>query len=312
MNLKNKRVMVIGGAGFIGSHTVDELIKRKAKVVIVDNLSTGRKENINSLAKFYKLNIANDKIKDIIIKEKPEVMYIFSFFVLVPRSTKDPLLDIDNIVGAIKILQTAKDIGVKKIIYSSSGFLYGNNPNMPVKETEPIDPVTPYVVSKSAIENYLRFYKKAYNLPFVILRYSAVYGPRQVTGAMADYIRKLYNNKQADIWGDGRKTRDYVFIKDIVRANIMALDVANNHENPVFNLGGGVETTLNKLYQTIASLLKKESKPIYHSDRPGEQIRYCLDNEKINKYLGWDVSCPLAKGLKETVEYWKNTWSKKK
>jgi len=298
MNLKNKKILVTGGAGFIGSHTVDALIKQGARVVVVDNLFTGRKENLNPQAKFYQINIADPKIEEILEKEKPEFIYHFAFFVLVPKSVENPLLDIDCLVGSLRILQRAKNLGVKKVVLSSSGFLYGNTKNLPAKETEPVMPISPYIVTKDAVENYLRFYYSAYKLPYVILRYSAVYGPRQVTGAMADYIRKLAQDQQAEIWGDGNKTRDYVFIKDVVNANLLALDVSENHPNPVFNIGTGVETTLNAVYEKIADLLSKKSQPIYHPDRPGEQIRYCLDNSKAKKELGWQPKINLDEGLK--------------
>jgi len=305
MNLKNKKILVTGGAGFIGSHTVDALINQGAEVVVVDNLSTGRKENLNPQAKFYEVNIARPKIEEILEKEKPEFIYHFAFFVLVPKSVENPLLDMDCLVGSLRILQKAKNLGVKKIILSSSGFLYGNTKNLPAKETEPVMPISPYIVSKNAIENYLKFYYSAYKLPYVILRYSAVYGPRQITGAMADYIRKLAKNQQAEIWGDGNKTRDYVFIDDVVRANLLALGVNNNYPNPVFNIGIGIETTLNSLYKKIADLLNKEAKPIYYSDRPGEQIRYCLDISKAKRELEWQPEYNLNEGLKETLRYWK-------
>ena len=303
MELQNKKILVTGGAGFIGSHTVDALIEKGAKVIVIDNLSTGKKENLNPKAKFYKINIADPEIEEILEKEKPEIIYHFTFFVLVPKSVEDPLLDMDNIIGSVRMLKKVKELGgIEKIIFSSSGFLYGNTKNLPAKETEPVNPVSPYVVAKLAVENYLKFYKQVFGIPYVILRYSAVYGPRQVTGAMADYIRKLSEGKQAEIWGDGNKTRDYVYISDVVRANLLALDAPNDHSNPVFNIGTGIETTLNTLYKKIADLLDKKVKPIYHPDRIGEQIRYCLDVSKIKKKLGWEPRYNLDEGLKLTLK----------
>jgi len=304
MNLKDKKILVTGGAGFIGSHTVDALINQGAKVVVVDNLSTGRKENLNSQAKFYKVNIADPKIEEILEKEKPEIIYHFAFFVLVPKSTENPLLDVDCLIGSLRILQKAKNIGVKKIIFSSSDFLYGNTKNLPAKENELVSPIAPYNVAKNTIENYLRFYHSAYKLPYVILRYATIYGPRQVKGAMADYIRKLSQGQQAEMWGDGNKTRDYIFIDDVVRANLLALELDDNHSSPVFNIAVATETTLNALYKKIADLLNKEAKPIYLPDRPGELMRFCLDNSKAKKELDWEPKINLDKGLKETLKYW--------
>ena len=208
----------------------------------------------------------------------------------------------DSIVGSANIFQLANVNKVQKVVFSSSGFLYGNNPNLPVKETEPIDYVSPYVVSKFTAENYLRYFMKVYGLPHVIFRYAAVYGPRQVTGAMADYIRKLSASQQAEIWGDGSKTRDYVYVDDVVRANIMALDLPSSYPDPVFNIGTGVETTLNDIYRNIAQLLKKEAKPIYLPDRSGEQMRYALDSSKVRIVMNWQPLVSLSDGLRKRID----------
>jgi UDP-glucose 4-epimerase len=301
-NVRGKTILVTGGAGFIGSHTVDALTERGARVVVVDDLSTGLAQNLNPQATFYKLNLADDAIEEVLEKERPEIIYHFAFFVLVPRSVENPLLDMDVVSGTLRVLRKAKAIGVRRIVLASSGFLYGNTPNLPANEGCPIDPVSPYVVSKHAIENYLRFYYKAYRIPFTILRYAAIYGPRQMTGAMADYIRKLSAGAQAEIWGDGSKTRDYVFIDDVVRANLLALTVSPDHPNPVFNIGTGIETTLNTVYHRIAELLGVPARPVYYPDRPGEQIRYCLDNAKAKRELGWEPKWSLAEGLPVTVK----------
>jgi len=301
INLKNRAVLVTGGAGFIGSHTVDALIKQGAEVIIIDNLVTGRKENLNPKAKFYNINIADPEIEQVFKKEKPEFIYHFAFNVLVPKSVENLLMDMDSIAGAANVFQNANRYGVKKIFFVSSGFVYGNNQNIPVKETEPIDFVSPYVVAKYAAENYLRYFRKVYGLPHVIFRYAAIYGPRQVTGAMADYIRKLSSGQQAEIWGDGSKTRDYVYIDDVVRANIMALDLSLDYPNPVFNIGTGIETTLNDVYKNIAAILGKEAKPIYLPDRLGEQMRYALDSSKIKSVLNWQQSVDLKDGLKRRI-----------
>ncbi len=304
MELKNKKFLVTGGAGFIGSHTVDTLIKEGVRVAIIDNLVTGRKENLNPEAKFYNLNIANPEVEKVFREEKPEFIYHFAFNVLVPKSVEDPLMDMDSIAGAINIFQNAKKYGVKKIIFSSSGFLYGNTENLPAKETEPIMPISPYIVSKQAIENYLEFYRTTFNLPYVVLRYSAVYGPRQFTGAMADYIRKLADNKQAEMYGDGEKTRDYVYIEDVIKANLLALEVSPDFSKPIFNIGTGIETTLNDLYKKIAQILGKEANPIYLPDRAGEQYRYSLDYSKAKKELGWEPKCNLEEGLRKRVDWY--------
>jgi UDP-glucose 4-epimerase len=302
MDLKNKTILITGGAGFIGSHMADALIDRGANVLVIDNLVTGRRENLNPKAVFYEMNMASPEIENIFKEKRPEIIYHFAFNVLVPKSVDNPLIDIDSIEGSIRVLTYAKNYGAKKIIFSSSGFVYGNSQNLPAKETEPIVPITPYVIAKRAVEDYLAFFKKTYGLSYVIFRNAAVYGPRQVTGAMADYIRKLKDGKQADIWGDGTKTRDYLYVSDVVDANLLALDLDDNFENPVFNLGTGRETTLNELYSKLADILSKENKPNYLEDRKGEQIRYCLDFSKAKEVLKWEPKISLEEGLKLRIE----------
>jgi UDP-glucose 4-epimerase len=266
-------------------------------VIVLDNLVTGKRENVNPEAKFYEINIADPQVKSIFEAERPEIVYDFAFNVLVPKSVEDPLVDMDSIIGGVNLLKGAKEVGIKKFLFSSSGFVYGNTKKLPANESEPIDPISPYVVSKNAVENYIKFFNKAYDLPYVIFRYAAVYGPGQVTGAMSDYIRTLSRGDQAKIWGAGKKTRDYVYIDDVVSANILSLDLPAEFKDPVFNVGTGKETTLNELYETVARLLNKEAKPVYLPDRPGEQIRYSLDASKINKTIGWMAKYNLEAGL---------------
>ncbi len=305
MNLKNKKILVTGGAGFIGSHTVDALIKKGARVVVVDNLSTGRKENLNPAAKFYKLNINSPKIEEIIKKEKPEIIYHFAFYVKVPKSVQDPMLDMDCLIGSIRILKAARELkNFKKFIFASSGFLYKDSKNLSIQEGAPIDPISPYIIAKRAVEDYVGFFKNAFGVPYVVMRYTTTYGPRQTTGAMADYIKKLSQGKQAEIWGDGTKIRDYLYVKDAVRANLKALNIKNDYPNPVFNVSTGIETTLNDLYHKIARLLGKKAKPIYYPDRPSERMRCAPDASKIKEELGWKPTVSLDEGLIKLLKFW--------
>lgn len=306
MNLKGKKVLITGGAGFIGSHTGDALIKKGAKVVVVDNLDTGLKENINKKAKFYKLNIADKKLEQVFKREKPEIIYHFAANAIVPRSVKNPLIELDAISGTLNILVNAQKYGVKKIIFSSSSFIYGNSNKLPLKEGSRLQLISPYAISKATIEQYLDFFRRVYHLPYVALRYATVYGPRQRMSAMADYVRTLKRGDQAEIWGDGTKTRDYVYIDDIVKANLLALKVSDSYKSPIFNVGSAKETTLNELYYEIAKILGKKANPIYLPDRPGELIRYCVDYSKIKKELGWKPTIGLKRGLskKAVAEGW--------
>lgn len=301
MNLKGKKFLVTGGAGFIGSHTADALIAAGAKVAIVDNLFTGRRGNIHPKAKFYRANIASPRLAQAFRAFRPEYVYHLAFHVRVPEVTKNPLLHKDSIIGSINLLHTCAQYGVRKVIFSSSGFLYGNTKHLPARETEPVSFVSPYVAAKRTVEHYLETFRALRGLPYVILRYAAVYGPRQVTGAMADYIRKLKAGKRAVMWGDGRKTRDYVYIDDVVRANLLALRVPDHHGSPIFNVGTGRETSLNALYEKIAALLGRSGRPRYLPDRPGEQIRYALSYAKIRRALNWEPRVGLNEGLRKVV-----------
>jgi UDP-glucose 4-epimerase len=301
MQLRGRKVLVTGGAGFIGSRTVAALVARGARVVIVDNLSTGHAHNLIREAVFYNMSIADEAFDEVLDREQPEIIFHFAFHVLVPQSVENPLLDMESIAGSLRLLRWAARAEVTRIVFASSGFLYGNTLQLPVSEDAPIDPVTPYVVSKHAVENYLHFYHKAFGLPFTILRYAAIYGPGQVTGAMADYIRRLTVGEQAEIWGDGTKTRDYVYIDDVVQANLRALELPAGHVNPVFNIGTGVETTLNTVYAKIARMVGTPARPIYYPDRPGEQLRYSLANRKAKEELGWIPEVDLERGLEATV-----------
>ena len=204
--------------------------------------------------------------------------------------------------GSINILQSAKKYGIKKIIYSSSGFIYGNNPNLPLKETEPHDPGAPYAIAKFAVEGYLHFYRKSFGIDSVVFRNAAVYGPRQITGAMAAYIRELQQGVPSEFYGV--KTRDYVFVSDVVDANLRALTLAPNHPDPVFNLGMGGEMHLIDLYKTLAVLLHKEARPVPLPERTGEQNRYCVDTAKVASALGWTPKVTLEEGLRKTLAYW--------
>lgn len=304
-SLKGKTFLITGGAGFMGSHVVDAIIKRSGKVVIIDNLSTGRRENLNPKAIFYKGNIADEKKIDEIFKRyKPDYVYHFAYYVIVPKSIENPLLDMDSLRGSINLLQAAKKYGIKKIIFSSSGFIYGNNPNLPLKETEPHERgAAPYAITKYAIEGYLHFYKKNFGIDYVIFRNAAVYGPRQITGAMAAYIRELKAGVPTEFYGV--KTRDYVYISDVVDANLRALSLLSDHPSPIFNLGRGSETHLIDLYLTLAKILGKNPQPVKLPPRPGEQDRYRVDIKKAIRDLGWKPQVKLEEGLRETLAYWK-------
>lgn len=300
-----KTILVTGGAGFIGSHLTSALLAQGHKVVVVDNLSTGKKENVNKKAVFYKMDINDTRFENVFKKHRPFAVFMLAFNTNVPKSVKDPLFDSGSITGSVHTLELARKYKVKKVVFSSTSFVYGNTKVMPTKETEPVIADNPYIISKSAVENYVKFYGKAYGLSYVIFRYATTYGPGQTGGAMADYIRSIFAGKQADIFGNGKKTRDYMYVGDIVKANILALSYSSKKNiEPVFNLSTGKETTLYTLYKKIAKILgKPKAEPRFLPDRPGELMRSRLDSAKAKKYLGWKPSVSFDQGLKNTVDY---------
>ena len=307
MNVENVTILVTGGAGFIGSHLVDALLEKKANVVVVDNLSTGKRNNVNPGAKFYEMDMNDPGFEEVFKKERPEIVYMLGFNTDVPKSVKNPVFDSRSILGSLRTLEFARMHETRKVIFCSTSFVYGNTKNLPTKETEPVIPDNPYIISKFAVENYVQFYGRTYGVEYVIFRFATTYGPRQVGGAMADYIRSIYAGKQAAIYGDGTKTRDYTYISDIVASNLLALDYKPDGAIlPIFNLSNNKENNLNTLYKKIANLLgRPEAEPEYNPDRPGEMMRSRLDNAKAKEHLGWQPSVSFDEGLRMTVEYFK-------
>jgi UDP-glucose 4-epimerase len=303
-NIKYKNILITGGAGFVGSHLADSLISQGCRVVVIDDLSKGRQEYINSASTFYQLNTTNRlEVQKIFEKERPEIIYQLAANTNVPSSVRNPLYDFETLFGALNIIDACREFCINKIIYVSSGFIYGNTKNRPVKEDEPFIPLSPYGITKKTIEYYLIFYKEVYNLSYAIVRPATIYGPRQNYGAMADYIRKLSQGLQAEIYGDGSKTRDYIFITDAIKVLLGLANIPDDFVDPDFNFGTGIETSLNELYFTIAGLLGKSASPIYLQPRPGELENYSLDSTKLKKAIGWKPTYSLAEGLQETLRY---------
>jgi UDP-glucose 4-epimerase len=302
-------VLVTGGAGFIGSHLVPALVDQGHEVAVVDNLSTGRVENLDERAAFHELDMNDDALAGVFEEHRPEAVYMLAFNTNVPLSVRDPVLDSGSITGSLRTLDLARQHGASKVVFASSSFAYGNAEELPTPETHPIIPSNPYVISKSATENYVRFFHEAHGLDAVIFRYATTYGPRQTGGAMADYIRSIHAGGAAKIYGDGSKTRDYTFVGDIVNANLMALDYSfPAGVVPVLNLGTGTETSLVELYGEIAKLLgRPDAKPEFEPDRPGEIMRSALDNSRAAEFLGWRPQVSLVDGLRATVDHYVST-----
>lgn len=300
---KNKRVLVVGGAGFIGSHTVDALVAEGARVSIVDNLSTGLRSNCHPKAQLYVFNaVSPQKMENIFKKEKPEFVMIFSSLVDVPTAIAKPLLASEGIATTINVCEHAVRHKIRKVLYASSGFIYGNTRRIPIKETEPFQPVNPYNIAKATSEYFMQFFSDRYGLPYVALRYAPVYGPRRMIGPIADYIRKISAGKRAEIYGV--KTRDYIFVGDVVRANLTAMEKRTSGVSPIFNIGTGREVPLGAVYALVARLLGKPGNtPLQKRSRSSEINRFALDIKKASRMLGFKPQVSLADGLQKTIEW---------
>lgn len=303
------KVLVTGGAGFIGSHLVDRLIQEGHQAVVVDNLSTGKKKNIHKDAIFYKMDILSDRLEKVFQKEKPEVVSHHAAQMDVRRSVADPTFDAQsNILGLLNLLERAVKNGTRRVVFASSGgAIYGEQKVFPAPEEHPTRPLSPYGVSKLASEHYLYYYQSVCGLEYTALRYSNVYGPRQdpfgEAGVVAIFTQKLLKGEQPIINGNGMQTRDYVFVEDVVEANMA---VIHGQVNDTFNVGTGKETSVNQLYRYLLDITGAKVKEIHGPEKKGEQIRSSLDAQKIHKTLDWEPRVQLPEGLMKTVDYFRN------
>ncbi len=301
--------IVTGGAGFIGSHIVDLLIEKGHKVIIIDNLSTGSKKNINPQAKFCETDIASPKIAAIFSREKPDFVFHLAAQIDVRISVADPLLDAQtNILGSLNIIENSSKSNVKKIIFASTGgAIYGEADIIPTPEDYPEKPLSPYGIAKLSIEKYLYYYKMIKNLNYTALRMANIYGPRQNSkgeaGVIAIFIDKLLRGEQPIINGAGTITRDYVYVKDAAKAYMMSVEKPVSGE---FNLGTAKETTVNEIYQKITEKMQINTPPVHGPEKIGEQKRSCLDWQKAQRVFGWSPKYDLDKGITETVEWFKS------
>ena len=301
------KILVTGGAGFIGSHLADKLIEKKHRVIIVDNLSTGKKKFVNKKAKFYRADVKSSKIDEIFRKEKPEIVFHLAAQTSVLYSLKHPLKDATtNIWGSLKIIGKSAEYGVKKLIFiSTGGAIYGEAEEIPSLETTEAKPDSPYGLSKLTIDNYLtNYYGRVRKLKFISLRLSNVYGPRQdpygEAGVVAVFINNLLKNKSCFINGTGRQTRDFIHVDDIVAACLKAI----NKGQGIYNIGTGKETSIRVLYHLIAGLIS-EKKPQYRDKVPGEVFRSALKISKAGRELDWRPKMELIRGIKKTITYFK-------
>lgn len=304
------KILVTGGAGFIGSHVVDAFLAEGHQVAIFDNLSTGVRENIPPNVEFFEGDITDAvRVKEVLETYRPEVIDHHAAHIQVGNSVIDPHFDANaNIFGVLNIMQVAKDLGtVKKVIMASTGgAMYGDQP-LPFTETMIPQPVSPYGISKRSGEMYLYFYFAQYGISFTALRYSNVYGPRQnphgESGVVAIFLERLLQNKPVVIHGDGTNTRDYVYVVDVARANLLALNYQGIGE---FNIGTQTETSTNDVFKNVVSLLGIDVPENHGPARPGEQKRSSLSYEKAKQVLGWEPQVKFAEGLEKTVRYFQS------
>jgi UDP-glucose 4-epimerase len=303
-------ILVTGGAGFIASHIVDAYLAEGHRVTIVDNLSTGKRANINPAAEFHNVDIRDaEALAKIITPGKFDVVNHHAAQMDVRRSVADPVYDASvNIVGVLTLLEASVKSGIQRVVFASSGgAIYGEQEVYPAPEMHPTRPISPYGVAKLSTELYLFYYAAVYGLESVALRYANVYGPRQnpegEAGVIAIFTTKLLKGEQPVINGDGGQTRDYVFVGDVVKANVLALKTKGFS---VFNVGTGVETDVNGIFRVIKAATGSACKEIHGEAKKGEQRRSVLDATKLSTQLGWRPEVSLNEGLKKTVEFFRS------
>lgn len=304
------KILVTGGAGFIGSHLVDAFLQSGHTVTVIDDLSTGRESNLNPRASFQRADIRDGgAVERLFSTGRFDVVCHHAAQMDVRRSVADPVYDASvNVLGVLTLLEASIRHGVTKVLFASTGgAIYGEQDYFPADEVHPTRPVSPYGVAKLTTEQYLFYYKSVHGLNSICLRYANVYGPRQnpegEAGVVAIFTRKMLKGEDPVINGEGKQTRDYVFVGDVVRANLLALE---HPGSGVYNVGTGVETDVNILFRHLKRLTGSGCEERHGPAKKGEQMRSVLDAKKIAGELGWSVTVPLEEGLRRTVEYFRH------
>lgn len=303
------RIMVTGGAGFIGSHVVDAYLQAGHDVCIVDDLSTGKRRNVPPQARLYEVDIRDAKaLERVFEQERPQIISHQAAKANVRESMAKPVLYAEvNVIGSLHLLELAKRYDVQKIIYASTGgACYGEPQYLPVDEAHPTNPLDPYGASKHHVEHYLDIYYKHYGIDYTTLRYPNVYGPRQdpegEAGVVAIWTAQMLKNERAVVYGSGEQERDFVYVKDIARANVLALSKGSGE---TINLGSGVGTSINRIFDLLKQSTHYAGERIHEPAKKGEVFRIYLTYEKAKQILGWEPTVPLEEGLRLTVEYFK-------
>ena len=303
------RILVTGGAGFIGSHVVDALISLGHEVAVVDDLSTGKREHLNPRAKFYHLDMRDaERLEEVFAAERPEIVNHQAARANVRESMEKPVLYAEvNVIGSLNLLELSRKYGVERFIYASTGgAVYGEPEYLPADESHPINPVDPYGASKHFVEHYLYLYGVNYGLCYTSLRYANVYGPRQdpygEAGVVAIFTGQMLRGGQPVIFGSGEQERDFVYVGDIAEANIRAME---GSDSQIYNIGWGVGTSINEIFVKLKEITGCEKEAVHGPPKMGEVFKVYLDASKAKQELGWVPRVGLDEGLRMTVEYFK-------
>ena len=309
------KVLVTGGAGFIGSHVVDAFVAAGHEVAVIDNLATGKRSRLHAAAALHVVDLRSQRVAEVFEREKPAVVAHLAAQAAVPRSVKDPVFDASvNVLGSLNLLDCCRRFGVRRMIYSSSGGAgYGDTDVIPTPEDHPARPTSPYGISKVTVEMYVSAWASLFDVSGVSLRYANVYGPRQdpdgEAGVVAIFCHRLLTDQTPIINGDGEQTRDYVYVDDVAAANLLALE----HPEVVgsLNVGTGVETSVNELHRVLARAAGRPVPPTHGPAKPGEQRRSCLAPAAAKRRLGWTPRVSLHEGLVRTLEFFKQELSQR-
>ncbi len=304
----SRKALVTGGAGFIGSHLVDRLLSEGCHVAIIDDLSASKLRNLNPAATFYHSDINHTSVQDIFNREQPDLVFHLAARVSVTYSAQNPVDNAEvNVIGTLRLLDAARRQGIDKFIFSSTGgAIYGNPESNPCNEDTPVAPVSPYGLSKWIAEQYIELFHRLYRLNYTILRYGNVYGPRQdphgEAGVIAIFIQDMLEGRQPRIFGDGNQERDFVYVGDVVEANVQAINRGNNR---TMNIGSGEGTSVNQIFDTLKSALGYRWEAEHRPRRPGDVHKISLECAKSLQNLGWSPQVGLEEGLQRTLEHFR-------
>jgi UDP-glucose 4-epimerase len=303
------KILVTGGAGFIGSHVVDAYLAAGHHVAVVDTLTTGRRAHVNPAARLYEVDIRDPRLREAFERERPDVVNHHAAQASVVASVADPRADAEtNLIGTLHVLMLCAQYRVRRIVFASTGgAIYGDPPRLPAGEDDPANPLSPYGISKLAGEFYVRYFQSV-GLTWAILRYANVYGPRQdphgEAGVVAIFARAMLTGLAPTIFGDGTQTRDFVFVEDIARASLLATGVPSS---ALVNIGTGTQTSVNDIFRHLAALTGFTGEPLRAAARPGEVHHIAVDPSRAAQWLGWTPTTPLLDGLRKTVEWCRST-----